>query len=93
MLEVLVYLILFVFEVGAWVFGMTPAQRQRAHEKEVARKMRDNERASRRQQQEWLAEVRRQKSRGSAGFADEAAARAALRGRGGRPSNLDDRWF
>ena len=31
----------------------------------------------------------RSRARGHAGFADEAEARAALNGRGGRPSNLD----
>jgi hypothetical protein len=79
------------------LLGLTPEQRAAAQARRMARDAeraaRAHERASRRQQREWYEAVARQKSRGHAGFADEAAARAALRGRGGRPSNLDDRWF
>jgi hypothetical protein len=79
------------------LLGLTPEQQAAAQAKRMARDAeraaRVQDRASRRQQQEWYEAVARQKSRGHAGFADEAAARDALRGRGGRPSNLDDRWF
>ncbi|MGD0109953.1 MAG: hypothetical protein ABSC06_38925 [Rhodopila sp.] len=68
-----------------------PQLRQVSHDTERTR--RANERASRKQQQEWLEEVRRQNSRGKAGFANEAEARAALNGKGGRPSDLDRRKF
>ena len=44
-------------------------------------------------QKAWRKEVERQKARGSAGFAGEAEARAALSGKGGRPSPLDRRKF
>src|SRR3954451_13918760 len=79
-----------IFRTGLFLFrvGSLSAARGRA-----ARKARDDERASREQQQVWLKAVERQKARGDAGFASEAEARAALRGKGGRPSQLDDRWF
>lgn len=87
----------FIIVLGMNFLGLTPEQRATAQAKRMARDAeraaRAHERASRRQQREWYEAVARQKSRGKAGFADEAAARAALRGRGGRPSNLDDRWF
>jgi hypothetical protein len=83
------------------LLGLTPEQRAAAQMQRMARdaerwrklEARANERASRRQQREWFEAVARQKARGQAGFADEAAARAALGGKGGRPSNLDQRWF
>jgi hypothetical protein len=54
---------------------------------------RADERTSRRRQQQWLDGVRRQKARGEAGDATQDEARAALRGRGGRQSELDERFF
>ena len=88
---------LFFWQLLMTLLGLTPEQQAAAQAKRMARDAeraaRAHERASRRQQREWYEAVERQKSRGHAGFADEAAARAALRGRGGRPSNLDDRWF
>jgi hypothetical protein len=87
----------FVIALVMNLLGLTPEQRQAAQAKRAARdaerERRAYERASRRQQREWREEVERQRAKGKAGFADEAAARDALRGRGGRPSNLDDRWF
>src|SRR3954454_482517 len=79
-----------IFRTGMFLFrmGSLSAARGRA-----ARKARADERASREQQQKWLEAVERQKARGDADFASEAEARAALRGKGGRPSKLDDRWF
>src|SRR4051812_36668392 len=59
----------------------------------AARQARAGERASRRQQKTWFEAVERQKARGDAGFASEAEAQAALRGKGGRQSKLDDRMF
>jgi hypothetical protein len=61
--------------------------------RDTARQARADQRASRRRQQEWFEAVARQRARGHAGFADEAEARSALAGRGGRPSNLDRRRF
>ena len=77
-------------KLGAQSLGDAKAWRDQAN---TERTRRANERASRKQQQEWLEEVRRQNSRGQAGFANEAEARDALNGRGGRPSNLDRRKF
>ncbi len=66
------------------------AARERA---KAEQKAREAEAASRAQQERWLEEVNRQKARGHAGNASPETARAALGGRGGRPSKLDDRWF
>jgi ATPase subunit of ABC transporter with duplicated ATPase domains len=82
--------------VGAFArYFVQTAEARRAREatKRAAQKAIDDERASVRQQQEWYEAVARQKARGHAGFASEAEARAALRGKGGRPSNLDGRKF
>ena len=51
------------------------------------------ERKAAAQLKEWREIVEQQKSRGRAGFAGEAEAAAALRGRGGRSSPLDGRKF
>jgi hypothetical protein len=92
-----ILLMMFIGRIIMVLFGLTPEQRTAAEAKRVAkataRKALEDARASRKQQQEWFEEVARQKSRGKAGFADEAEAVAALRGKGGRPSNLDDQWF
>jgi hypothetical protein len=92
-----ILLIVFIVRIVMVLLGLTPEQRTAAEAKRAAkdadRKFRDAERASRKQRQAWAEEVARQNSRGKAGFADEAEARAALSGKGGRPSNLDDRWF
>jgi hypothetical protein len=79
-------LIVGVFRCGLFLLGLDARTQAR-------RKARADERASRAQQRKWFEAVERQKARGEAGFASEAEARAALRGRGGRPSTLDDRWF
>jgi hypothetical protein len=95
--EALGYLILLIVVVVKTMFGLTPEQRAERAAKELAKaqaKQRAvDERASQRQRQEWFDEAGRQKARGSAGFAPEAEALAALRGKGGRSSNLDNRWF
>ena len=79
-----------MFRGGAFLLGVGSEQRARAR---AARKARADERASREQQRKWFEAVERQKARGEAGFASEAEAQAALRGKGGRPSKLDDDWF
>jgi hypothetical protein len=63
------------------------ARRRATHNARVA------ERASRKQQQKWFEDIEQQKARGDAGFASEDEAQVALRGKGGRPSKLDDQWF
>ncbi len=90
-------LIVAIFELIAriilgvvWLLGLRPAQRARARAKRQAL---EDERASRKQQRQWLDAVERQQARGHAGFATEAEARAALRGRGGRPGKLDQMKF
>jgi hypothetical protein len=88
--EVVGNLIMAVVHGGRSLFGSGSERRARAR---AARKARADERASREQQQKWFEAVARQKARGEAGFASEAEARVALRGKGGRPSALDDRWF
>jgi Tfp pilus assembly protein PilX len=97
MITIAVLLVLFFWQLAMTLLGLTPEQRAAAQARRTARNTertaRAHERASRQQQRQWHEAVARQKARGHAGFADEAAARAALRGRGGRPSNLDDRWF
>ena len=75
-----------VFYLLRWMMGLSP--RQRANRRAQAR-----ERASRRQREEWVRQVREQRARGGARDATEAEAVAALRGRGGRRSPLDDRKF
>lgn len=65
----------------------------RAAETRARRQMQKAERAAEARLKEWREIVEQQKSRGRAGFADEAEAEAALRGRGGRASPLDGRKF
>lgn len=57
------------------------------------RQARQDQRASQAQQKKWLEQVSRQMARGQAGDASQEDARAALRGRGGKPSDMDDQWF
>lgn len=78
------------FRLGLWMLGLTSSQRNR---RQAERDRVKAERASRRQHQHWYRLVEQQKSRGNAGFASEAEAREALRGRGGRQSQLDERFF
>jgi hypothetical protein len=99
-ITIAVLLLMVFWELGKVLLGLTPEQQAAAELKRLRRQQRKAERlrqseiaAFQRQQQEWFERVKRQQARGRAGFADEAAARAALRGRGGRPSSLDDRWF
>jgi hypothetical protein len=79
------------------ILGLTPEQRARSQAKREARdaerRRRANERAAQRQQEQWFEEVKRQRWKGTADFASEAEARAALNSKGGRKSNLDERWF
>jgi hypothetical protein len=92
--EAIVEFVLFVlriaFRIVVFVFRVVTLGFARGR---ATRKARADERASRQQQQKWHEAVERQKARGDADFASEAEARAALRGKGGRPSKLDDRWF
>jgi len=83
------------------ILGLTPEQRARSQARSQAkreardaeRRRRANERAAQRQQEQWFEEVKRQRWKGTADFASEAEARAALNSKGGRKSNLDERWF
>jgi hypothetical protein len=85
-LRLVFWVIRLMFYLLRWMCGLSP--RQRANRRAQAR-----ERASRRQRDEWVKRVREQNARGSARDATEAEAQAALRGRGGRRSPLDDRKF
>jgi hypothetical protein len=73
------------------------ASRIKAEARDAARRARrqteSNERIQREQRRQWFEQVQRQNVRGHAGNATQEEARAALRGRGGRPNPLDDRWF
>jgi hypothetical protein len=97
MLSILVPLAALVIAVFMTLFGLTPEQQAKAEAKRTARAMAKLAREQRieveRQRREWRAVVEGQKADGSAGFADESEAMDALGGRGGRRSNLDDRWF
>jgi hypothetical protein len=79
-------IIRWTFYLVRWMVGLSPHQR-------TSRRAQAHERASRRQRDEWVEQVRRQKARGGARDATEAEAVAVLRGRGGRRSPLDDRKF
>lgn len=78
------------FRLGWWLCGLGSQARAR---KEEEAKKRAYERAVREQQRHWYEKVAREMARGTAGFAGEAEARAALSGKGGRKSNLDRRRF
>lgn len=97
MFTILVPLAVLVIALFMNFFGLTPEQQAKAQAKRAARAAAKLARQQRieieRQRQEWRAFVEEQKADGSAGFADEAEAMDALGGRGGRRSNLDDRWF
>jgi hypothetical protein len=91
--ELIAALFELVFEIFRgilWLFGLRSVQRAR---RRAAIKARDDERASREQLRQWREEAARQMFDGTAGFADEAEAQAALSGRGGRKSPLDGRKF
>jgi|ERR1700733_9946632 hypothetical protein len=97
MFTILVPLIALVLWIAMWVFGLHPEQRARAEAKRaaraVARLARQQRIEAERQRREWHEIVKKQRARGDAGFANEADATEALSGRGGRRSNLDERWF
>lgn len=80
-----------------WIFGWLPDQRARADARKAAKSASRLARRQRieaeRQRREWHEIVKKQQARGHAGFANEAEASEALSGRGGRRSNLDERWF
>jgi hypothetical protein len=78
------------FRLGRWLFGLSAKQRARRRSEEKALA---DERASLVRQREWLEETKAAMSRGRSGFANEAEANAALNGRGGRTSKLDERKF
>jgi hypothetical protein len=65
----------------------------REAEARARREMQKAEREAEARLKEWREIVEQQKARGRAGFAGEAEAAAALRGRGGRSSPLDGRKF
>lgn len=79
------------------LLGLAPeqraARRNRSMMREAERAARAADGESRLQHQRWHEEVERQRVKGRSRFTNEAEARAALQGRGGRASNLDDRWF
>ena len=79
------------------VLGLMPEQRARRQAqrqaRQAARLARLRELEAERQRREWYDLVAAQKTRGDAGFAGQAEAIEVLSGRGGRRSNLDDRWF
>jgi hypothetical protein len=79
-----------VFRGGRLLFRWGQARRERERAK---RKAQEDARASKEKQQKWHNEVERQQARGTSGFAAETEAQTALRGKGGRQSSLDDRWF
>jgi hypothetical protein len=89
--------ILLLWRIMQVMLGMTPEQRaaklQERLAREQARAFSEQEHASRLRQEEWYRLVEMQKSRGAAGLAGKDDAVAALRARGGRPSNLDGRKF
>jgi hypothetical protein len=74
--------------VSLWRWGA--ARRARAQAEQDARAA---EREVRAQHEKWLKMVEQQMARGRAGDASQQEAQAALSGRGGRPNELDDRWF
>jgi len=78
------------FLLGRWLFGLGARERER---KRLAAQALADERASREQQRQWLDEARRAKTRGDARFATMEEAAAALNGKGGRQSKLDERKF
>jgi hypothetical protein len=78
------------FWLGRYLYRKRVERRALLHAEQKAA---ENERASREQRREWLRMVEQQMSRGRAGFATEEETRAALSGKGGRPSKLDDRKF
>jgi hypothetical protein len=78
--------------IGLWLRARArkaQAQAQRLAEQQA----RENERKAKDQRRKWLEHVRKQMARGEAGDASQEDARAALRGRGGRPNPLDDQFF
>ena len=60
---------------------------------QAAREARAAERAAGERLRQWREEAERQMFDGTAGFASEAEARAAVNARGGRKSPLDGRKF
>jgi len=71
-----------------WRWGS--ARRERARNDRNAA---ETERKALAQHQKWLQAVTNQMARGKAGDASPEEAAAALRGRGGRPNKLDEKWF
>lgn len=94
---VFVLLCFLVFDTVVLLLGLSPEQRARRQARRMAREAaiqaRRNQREAQRLRQEWYELLRRQQERVNAGFANEAEAIDALRGRGGRRSTLDDRMF
>ena len=88
--EAAVDLVSQTFWLGRYVYRKSVERRARLRAEQRAI---EDEFASRQQRVEWLRAVEEQMSRGRAGFATEGEARAALSGKGGRPSKLDSRKF
>jgi hypothetical protein len=86
-------LVQIIVAIGGYFIQSAEERRARTAMEAAAQKALADERAALKQQQAWFEEVARQKARGQAGFASEAEARAALRGKGGRNSKLDGRKF
>jgi hypothetical protein len=90
-----------IFAIGVrGLLDYREASKLRRAEKEAREALRDAERAaraaeraSRDQQRQWYENVARQNVHGTSRYATEAEARAALRGKGGRPNELDKRKF
>ncbi|MBN8899746.1 MAG: hypothetical protein BGO51_08105 [Rhodospirillales bacterium 69-11] len=97
MFSILIPLAVLIFMCIERLLGLTPEQRAEAKAKRAEREAKKLARQLRfeaeRQRREWRALVERQMADGSARFADERESLDALGGRGGRRSNLDDRWF
>lgn len=83
-------LVIEIFRGILWLLGLRPQQRAR---RRAAQRASADERASREQLRQWREEAARQMFDGTAGFADEAEAQAAMSARGGRKSPLDGRKF
>ena len=90
-----------IFTILGTVIGGVREYAAQSRNDELERKLRAlqekqaraDERASLERQRRWLEFAEAQKSRGKAGNATPEQAHDALSGRGGRRSDLDDKWF
>lgn len=79
--------------VGRWASRRRERRRAAKEQRRAELAMRIAERRAELLARERLRRVRLQMARGSAGNASPQQAREALRGRGGRANDLDERWF